>query len=57
MSGLYDPKKPFHIYCRSCDVEGHVKAGVTNGFDLESELRVAFEQQQACTVPGSDFDR
>ena len=42
----YEPSNPFHVYCRSCDVEGRVKAGVANGFRLEEELRAAFEKHR-----------
>ena len=41
----------FHSFCRKQDVEGRVKAGVANGFELQREMEQAFAAQK-----GADRD-
>jgi hypothetical protein len=46
---FYKSSNAFHRFCREQDVEGRVKAGVANGFTLQSEMEEAWKQSQLDT--------
>ena len=59
---FYNSSNAFHRFCREHDVEGRVKAGVENGFTLQSEMEDAWKQSQletpmANTKRGKDCKR
>ena len=42
----HNHKSAFHVFCREQDVEGRVKAGVVNGFELQEEMEAAWKKSQ-----------